>query len=64
MNYFCIYLDHVQYKVFPFDLNRRYYAFFRAAKIADSLAKTYGSQRITIEDSLGAIVYRPEGDSK
>ena len=61
MRFYAIYLDHVQLKVFPFDPEYRERALTRAKQLAEGFAATYGAHRVTIEDSVGAIVYKPEG---
>lgn len=59
-DYFVLYLDHVQLKVFPFDHDKRAQAFDRARDLADKYAATYGAHRITIESRYGAIEYKPQ----
>jgi hypothetical protein len=61
MSFYAVYLDHVQLKVFPFDPELCERALQRAKKLADGFAETYGAHRITIEDRVGAIVYKPQG---
>lgn len=60
MNFFALFLDHCQIKIFPFDPEHRTRAFDRAKQLADGFCQTYGAHRITIEDRYGAIVYKPD----
>lgn len=60
MQFFAVFLDHCQLKVFPYDPEYRDRALSRAIQLSQGYAKTYGAHRVTIEDRYGAIVYKPD----
>ena len=60
MQFFAVFLDHCQLKIFHFDEKYREIALSRAIQLSTGFAETYGANRVTIEDRYGAIVYKPD----